>query len=174
MGNSSSVGSSNSVCCISLEDTTYMDENTIKKGHKQRDVANNLFTKEEKSALHTSFKTSHNAPNSISIENENSFSSISSKSSSKSTQQENKLKKLKKNRFRGNSNRNDITVDEMRNDCAECFKGMSEEERVGIGSYEEVVVDGADSYYYSAGTSRTRRRSRELPAFRNLADERRE
>jgi len=173
MGNATSLEiTSRSVCCISLEDTQLSDENTIKITSNPRGSAANLFTREEKAALQSSFKAT---PESIKIENENSFSSISSKSSSKSIQQEDKLQKMKKNRFT-NSNRNRIEIDEMRNDNTECYKVMSEEERVGISSYEEVLTEDVDFYYYSAGSGRTRRRSRDFhnSNFRNLADERRE
>ncbi len=174
MGNSPSLDS-RSVCCISLESSTLSDDNTLKmkKVSDERTPASNPhFTPEEKAALQSSFKA---APNTIKIENENSFSSISSASSSKSSQLVKKHQKKKKKRLNKSIKRNRNDIVEMRNDYVECDMVAGDEERAGISHEEDLNYDeGADdSYYYSAGSSRSRRHSRDLH-YRNLIDERRE
>lgn len=134
MGNFSS---NSSACCIPLDDSFMVDDNTIttkrtfRKANKtDRKKLNKLFTTEERLAM----RNDECAPDARKIDTEFSFSSISSKSSS-----------VNGDPMSSRSKHNYHEMDETRNDIAECCNSTHKELRVDASN--ESADDILNEYY---------------------------
>eukprot|EP00979_Chaetoceros_neogracilis_P009652 scaffold2192_cov268-Chaetoceros_neogracile.AAC.54 len=154
MGNSSS--SSPSACCISLDEISSSDENTLQmkstpnaqnESSVKRKELWKIITSEERGAL----KSSISIPGGTDIEEGYSLSSISSKSSgSKGGTKDADDAQCKKSIDINGSYRDPhhyCNMDEMRNDDAECYHCASNEIRVCASSYDESAEAALVSYY---------------------------
>ena len=135
MGNFSS---NSSACCIPLDDSFMVDDNTIVtkgtfrqacKSQKMKKL-NKLLTREERLAM----KSDECAPSARKIDTEFSFSSISSKSSS-----------VNGDSMSSRSKHNHHEIDETRNDIAECCNSTHKELRIDASN--ESADDILNEYY---------------------------
>lgn len=168
MGNSSS-SSAASACCISFDEISLSDENTLqtkstfnaqKNTSVKRKALWNTFTSEEREKI----KSSMNIPDATDIQEGYSLSSISSKSSSSKQQDSNKddYRQITKLLGMDGSCKDPHAyhnMDEMRNDAAECCNSTRDEIRAIASSYDESGEDALMSYY-QAGSGINRRISR--------------